>query len=190
MLPRTAHVVAAALFAVAAAHAQATGDAFTDGPNGAKVHVASGFVCPMQLASFERDAVGESDPEAGAVFCAYSALDGVYGTITLVPLPATYDPKTLLAPEFVVEEGSGGHPVDEKNVPIGPRDAPVVTLYTRAYETAKLETLHYRTLFASAPVGAWAAEVTLEYAEPRDADIAKAYLNAAYLSAVKKLASP
>ena len=64
--------------------AEVAGDTFADGADGAKVHVASGFVCPAKIGAFERDAVGESDPEAGADFCAYAALDGVYGTIRLV----------------------------------------------------------------------------------------------------------
>ena len=65
------------------------GDAFTDGKDGAKVHKASGFVCPAKIGLFERDAVGDSDPETKTDFCAYSVLNGVYGTIKLTPLTGT-----------------------------------------------------------------------------------------------------
>ena len=77
-----------------------TADPFTDGKDGAKVHIASGFVCPAMIGHFERDAAGESDADTATDFCAYSALDGVYGTITLTPLNGAYDPKASLAPDF------------------------------------------------------------------------------------------
>jgi len=155
----------------AAAYAQDTGDPFSDGPNGAKLHSASGFVCPSQLGPFERDAVGRSDPETGADFCAYSALDGVYGTITLMPLPKTYDPKALLAPEFVVQEGSGGQMVGEATQMLGSKTAPLA-VFTRTYETAKLESMHYRTLFAN----------------PRDLEIESGFLDKAYADALAEIA--
>jgi len=177
-----------ALLALAAgARAQDAGDPFGDAPNNAKLHTASGFVCPSQLGGFERDAVGQKDPEAEADFCAYSALDGVYGTITLRPLPPTYDPKAMLAPDFVLQEGTGGHMLGEGVAPAGPKSAPLA-VYRRTYETARLESLHYRTLFASAAVGAWEVEVTVEYAEPRDREIEANFLNAAYAAAVARIA--
>jgi hypothetical protein len=71
--------------------AQSSGDTFTDRDDGAKGHV-SGFVCPPRIGEFERDAVGEYDPEHHQDFCAYGARDGVYGTITLAPLNGGYDP--------------------------------------------------------------------------------------------------
>src|ERR1700748_913595 len=89
------------VLATTPAGAQTNVDVFSDGPAGGKVHAASSFVCPDKIGLFERDAVGERDPSTNADFCAYSALDGVYGTITLVPLAGPYDPKTALAPEFV-----------------------------------------------------------------------------------------
>ena len=67
-------------------------DAFKDAGDDAKVH-ASGFVCPLFIGHFERDAYGERDPSIGADFCAYSAIDGVYGTITLTPLKSAYVPE-------------------------------------------------------------------------------------------------
>ncbi|MDE2630053.1 MAG: hypothetical protein KGM97_03585, partial [Alphaproteobacteria bacterium] len=161
-----AAVVASAI-SIASAHGQDATDSFADAANGAKVHSASGFVCPQQVGHFERDAVGERDPEAGADFCAYSALDGVYGTITLVPLKGGYDPKAMLAQGFVVQEGTGGRMVGETTMLLGPKSAPL-SVYVRTYETAKLEALHYKILFASAAVGPWAAEVTIEFADPRD----------------------
>lgn len=173
--------------AVLSAAAQAQSDPFTDGPDGTKIHTASGFICPLQIGPFERDAVGQKDPEAGADYCAYSALDGVYGTITLVPLPKTYDPVALLAPEFVVQEGSGGRLVNEGLKTLGPQSAPL-SVYTRSYETAALESMHYRTLYASAAVGAWAVDVTLEYADPRDNEIEAEFLATAYKAAAAKLA--
>jgi hypothetical protein len=174
-----------AMVAMTAA-AQAQTDPFADGANGAKVHSASGFICPLQIGSFERDAVGERNPQTGADYCAYSALDGVYGTITLAPLPKTYDPVAMLAPDFVVQEGTGGRVVGDGLKTLGTKAAPL-SVYTRSYETAKLEGSHYRTLFASAAVGAWAVDVTIEYAEPRYDEIKTAFLNAAYAAALAKL---
>src|SRR5438552_12702953 len=88
------------------ASAQTTSiDTFKDGPDEAKVHSASAFVCPLFIGHFERDAYGERAPMRGSDFCAYSALDGVYGTITLTPLKAAYDPTTALQQEFTEQEG-------------------------------------------------------------------------------------
>lgn len=178
-------VVVASAVSIASAHGQDAADSFADGANGAKVHSASGFVCPQQVGHFERDAVGERDPEAD--FCAYSALDGVYGTITLVPLKGDYDPKAMLAQGFVVQEGTGGRMVGETTLYLGPKPAPL-PVYVRTYETAKLEALHYKIVFASAAVGPWAVEVTVEFADPRDNDNEADFLNAAYAQAVAKIA--
>jgi len=180
-------VMAAALCAAFPAHAQDLADSFADGLNGAKAHSASGFVCPQQIGHFERDAVGARDPETGADFCAYSALDGVYGTVTLVPLRGSYDPKAMLAPDFVVQEGTGGRMVGEATQVLDPKNTQLA-VYTRTYETAKLETLHYRTQFASAVVGNWAVQVTIEYADPRDNDAQTMFLNTVYAAAVTKIA--
>src|SRR6202012_6009056 len=100
----------------------------------AKVHAASGFVCPQFIGHFERDAFGERDPELGSDFCAYSARDGVYGTITLTPLKAAYDPKTALIPEFTEQEGIGGKMVGEQTVTLGGKTP--IAVYERSYETA------------------------------------------------------
>ena len=176
-----------AVLSTLAVPALAENDVFADAPNGAKLHTTSGFVCPQQIGHFERDAVGERDPEAGADFCAYSALDGVYGTVTLVPLRGAYDPKAMLAPDFVVQEGTGGRMVAETTQLLGQKTAPL-SVYMRTYETTKLEALHYRILFASAAVGPWAVQVTVEYADPRDTDKQADFLNAVYAEAMTKIA--
>jgi hypothetical protein len=164
-------------------------DPFADAPNGAKLHSASGFICPQQIGHFERDAVGERDPKAGADFCAYSARDGVYGQVTLVPLKGGYDPLALLAPDFAVQKGTGGEMTGETVLTLGTKDAPL-KIYTRTYETARLVSMHYRILFASAQVGAWAVVATVEYADPRDADVMNDFLNTVYAEAVAKIAAP
>lgn len=169
------------------AEAQVSHDVFSDDANGAKLHGASGFVCPLRLGPFERDAVGERDPQAHADFCAYSALDGVYGTIMLMPLPKTYDPKAILEPDFIVQEGTGGQMLGETVLPYGPKAAPL-SVYVRTYETAKLESVHYRTLFASAAVGNWSVQVVLEYVDPRDNEIKTGFLQNAYSAAVAEIA--
>jgi hypothetical protein len=181
--------VVACMASAMAAHAQDAADSFTDGAGGAKVHSASGFVCPQQIGHFSRDAVGERDPQAGADYCAYSALDGVYGTVTMVPLRGAYDPKAILAPDFVVQEGTGGKMVGEAPQLLGQKTAPL-SVYTRTYETTRLEALHYRILFASAVVGPWAVQVTIEYADPRDTDKEADFLNAVYAEAIAKIAGP
>ncbi len=177
---KTAWFAAALLLGLTGARAQDNNNGFTDGPNNTTVHEASGFICPLKIATFERDAAGPRDPERGADYCAYSALSGVYGTIIIMPLPATFDPKAILAGEFAVQEGTGGHVIDETVRPVGPANLPV---YLRTYETARLESLHYRTLFASAAVGAWVVQVILEYAAPRDKEIETDFLNAVYSAA-------
>jgi hypothetical protein len=163
--------------------AQGAGDAFTDAADNAKVHAASGFVCPPRIGLFERDAVGERDPATNADFCAYSALDGVYGTITLVPLTGPYDPKAALVPDFVEQEATGGRQIREGTAKLGG-----VGVYTRTYETTSLEDLHYRTLFAASAVGNWALQVTMEYASPRDDAVEQEFLNTVYASALRKIA--
>ncbi len=102
-----AFCILAAAFVASPALAQ-TADPFVDGPGYAKVHVASGFVCPAAIGSFERDAADENDVETGADVCSYAALDGVYGTIVLAPLTGPYDAPNALAPAFVEQEGTGG----------------------------------------------------------------------------------
>ena len=160
------------------AFAQTTSiDTFKDGPDEAKVHTASGFVCPLFIGHFERDAYGERAPMLGSDFCVYSALDGVYGTITLTPLKAPYDPKTALLPEFTEQEGIGGRIVGESTQKIGGGATPI-SVYSRTYETAALETLHYRILFSGGTVGNWAVAATVEFATPRDDDKLKDFLNA------------
>ena len=178
----------AVLTFTAAACAQDTTNVFADGPNGEKVHSPSGFVCPAVIGHFERDAVGERDPQAGSDFCAYSGRDGVYGTITLAPLPRSYDPKAMLASEFVVQEGVGGRMVDEATLTLGPKTSPL-PVYSRTYETAKLESMHYKTVFTIAAIGSWAVEATVEYADPRDIDLKTDFVSAVYAGALAKIAA-
>jgi hypothetical protein len=174
--------------ALSPALAQTTNiDAFKDSADEAKVHSASGFVCPLFIGHFERDAFGERAPMQGSDFCAYSALDGVYGTITLTPLRAAYDPKTALQQEFTEQEGIGGKIVGESTVKLGGGTAPI-SVYSRTYETAALETLHYRIMFSSGSVGNWAVAATVEFATPRDDDKLKDFLNAVYTEALVRIA--
>ncbi len=179
--------LAAMVLCMSPALAQTTDiDAFKDGPDEAKVHV-SGFVCPLFIGLFERDAYGERDPSIGADFCAYSALDGLYGTITLTPLKAAYDPKTALVPEFTEQEGIGGKVVDEKTMTLGGGKTPI-SVYTRTYETAALETLHYRILFSGGTIGNWALEATVEFATPRDDKAEREFLDTVYTEALTHIA--
>ncbi|MGZ6022754.1 MAG: hypothetical protein ACXWLQ_09170 [Rhizomicrobium sp.] len=162
-------------------------DAFKDGADEAKVHSASGFVCPLFIGHFERDAYGERAPMLGSDFCVYSSLDGVYGTITLTPLKAAYDPKTALIPEFTEQEGIGGKIVGESTVHIGGGATPI-SVYSRTYETAALETLHYRIMFSGGTVGSWAVEATVEFATPRDDEKLRDFVNAVYTEALVHIA--
>ena len=162
-------------------------DAFKDAGDEAKVHVASGFVCPLYIGHFERDAYGERDPEQGSDFCAYSGLDGVYGTITLTPLKGAYDPKLALAPEFAEQEGIGGRLIGEATTKLGGTKTPIA-VYSRTYETAALETLHYRILFSGGTIGNWALEATVEFATPRDDEAEHDFLEAVYAEALAHIA--
>jgi hypothetical protein len=174
--------------ALSPALAQTTNiDAFKDSADEAKVHSASGFVCPLFIGHFERDAFGERAPMQGSDFCAYSALDGVYGTITLTPLRAAYDPKTALQQEFTEQEGIGGKIVGESTVKLGGGTAPI-SVYSRTYETAALETLHYRIMFSTGTIGNWSVEATVEFATPRDDEKLKDFLNAVYTEALVHIA--
>lgn len=167
-----------------------SGEAFVDARDGAKLHSASGFSCPAKIGLFERDAVGEADPQNGADFCAYSALDGVYGTIKLIPLTGPYDAKASLSSGFVEQEGTGGKRIAEgtTNLPTKP-GTPPLAIYTRTYETAKLEDLHYRVLFAGAQFKNWAIETTIEYADPRDTPVEEQFLRAVYADAESEIAA-
>lgn len=171
---------------IASAGGQDMSDPFANGANGAKIHTPSGFVCPMHIGVFERDAVGERDPKSSSDFCAYSALDGVYGTVTLLPLHGAFDPKALLTPDFAVQEGTGSKLVGEETQTLGPKSAPL-SVYTRNYETTKVAAQRYRILFSSAAVGNWAVDVTLEYADPHDIAIKSDFLNSVYASAVRQI---
>ncbi len=163
-------------------------DTFKDtGNDQAKVHAASGFVCPQFIGHFERDAYGERNPSTGADFCAYSSIDGVYGTITLTPLKGPYDAKTALAAEFTEQEGIGGKIIGENTLNIGGGATPI-SVYSRTYETAALETLHYRILFSTGTVGQWAVEATVEFATPRDDEKQRDFLNAVYTEALVHIA--
>ena len=187
---RQRHLAVAVIgwLALSPASAQTTNiDAFKDGADEAKVHSASGFVCPLFIGHFERDAFGERAPMQGSDFCAYSALDGVYGTITLTPLRAAYDPKTALQQEFTEQEGIGGKLVGEKTVKLGGGTTPI-SVYSRTYETAALETLHYRIMFSGGTVGSWALEATVEFATPRDDEKLRDFLNAVYTEALVHIA--
>ena len=174
------------VFAPFSASAQDNGNVFTDTANNAKVHAASGFVCPAKVGLFVRDAAGERDPKTGTVYCAYSALDGVYGTIVLAPLGGPYDPKSALVPDFLEQEATGGKKIAERSAMLGGARG----VYTRIYETTSLEDLHYRVLFAASAVGNWAVQVTMEYASPRDDAIQQNFLNAVYAEALGKIAAP
>lgn len=159
---------------------------FKDGANGGKIHIASGFVCPEKIGRYIRDAVGESDIDTGSDFCSYYALDGVYGTVTLTPLSGIYNPAQRLEPLFTVQEQIGGKALGEKTVALGPK-ADALSVYTRTYETAHLETLHYRILFTGAAVKNWIVETTVEYAEPRDNEVGKDFLDAVYGAALTEI---
>ena len=167
------------------------GDQFADGAEGAKEHVASGFVCPAKIGVFERDAVGETNPQTGTDFCAYSALDGVYGTITLMPMQGGYDPRQSLADDFAEQEGTGGKQIMEGTANMASAShSPPLAVYMRSYETAKLEDLHYRVTYTGAAIGKWAVETTLEYAEPRDAGEIQKFLRAVYAGAETRIGQP
>lgn len=174
--------VANLLFLPAAFAQDTNADPFVDAKGGAKLHAASGFVCPLKIGLFERDAVGEADPETGSAFCAYSALDGVYGTIKLVPLDGPYNAETSLAPDFIEEEGTGGRRLAAGITTVAAKPSPVV-VYVRTYETGRLEDLHYRVLFAGAQFKNWAVEACVEYAEPRDTPVEEEFLHAVFTSA-------
>ena len=163
--------------------AQQSVDTFADRDDGAKVHV-SGFVCPERIGTFERDAVGEADPEKNEDFCSYGSLDGVYGTITIAPLNGGYDPKAAFASDFGEQEATGGKRIGEKQIRI---NGPPLSIYTRTYRTARAEALEYRILFAGAAVKNWVVQATIEYADPRDTRPEGEFLQAVYAAAEREI---
>ncbi|MBV8800798.1 MAG: hypothetical protein JOY77_07670 [Alphaproteobacteria bacterium] len=168
-----------------AANAQNTSDTFTDREDGAKWHT-SGFVCPQRIGEFERDAAGEAEPQRQEDFCAYSALDGVYGTISLEPLSGSYDPKAEFADEFREQEATGGKRLVETSVKL---NGLPLSIYTRTYSTARAEALDYRIVFAGAAVKNWVVQATVEYADPRDTQTEAEFLRAVYAAAEKQIGS-
>lgn len=178
-------ILALCLCAMSPALAQE--DTFTELPDGAKVHQASGYSCPLKIGRFERDAVGVRSTENDTDYCAYSARDGIYGTIVLRPLPSEYDPKALLSQDFVVMEGAGSRQIGETTETFGPDKQ--FTAFTRTYENARVEAMHYRVEFTCAAVGSWVVMTTTEYAEPRDVETKNAFLKAVFDKAAKELAA-
>jgi len=144
----------------------------------------SGFVCPPRIGEFERDAVGEADPERNEDFCAYGALDGIYGTITLHPLNAGYDPRVAFADDFREQEATGGKRLVETTVRL---NGSPLSIYTRTYRTARAEALDYRIVFAGAAVKNWIVQVTVEYADPRDTQTEAEFLRAVYAAAERQI---
>ena len=163
--------------------AQIAGDTFSDREDGAKAH-ASGFICPQRIGEFERDSVGEADPERLSDFCSYSARDSVYGTITLTPLSGSYDATVSLASEFGEQESTGGKRISEKAITV--QGSPL-SIYTRTYRTTRAEALEYRVLFSGAAVKNWVVEATVEYADPRDAQLQADFLRAVYDAALREV---
>jgi hypothetical protein len=166
-----------------AAFAQSGADTFADRDDGAKVHV-SGFVCPQRIGEFERDSVGEYDPQKNQDFCAYGALDGVYGTITLTPLNGGYDPKASFADDFRGQEATGGKRLSENMVRL---NGSPLAIYTRTYRTARAEALEYRIVFAGAAVKNWVVQTTVEYGDPRDTQSEAEFLRAVYAAAERQI---
>ncbi|HEX3810559.1 MAG TPA: hypothetical protein VHW02_12775 [Rhizomicrobium sp.] len=172
--------LALVLLALPAQAQNTAADVFMDGKDGAKVHVASGFVCPQKIGLFERDAVGQSDVD-GADFCSYAALDGVYGTITINKLAGDYDPKASLAADFTEQEGTGGKKVGEATIKLN-KQSPL-SIYARTYQTSSLEDLRYLVLYTGAAVNGWSLETTIEYADPRDTPVEREFLDTVYAAA-------
>ncbi len=141
--------------------------AFRDGPHDGRIARASGFVCPDRIGPYIRDAAGQSSVSQKRVFCSYYALDGIYGTVRILPLDGQFDGPGLLAGQFSQEAGSGGRVVAQKNLSFAAAGR-VLPVFSRTYETSHLENLHYRVSYASAPIRGWVVEVISEYASPRD----------------------
>lgn len=161
-------------------------DVFEDASGGAKRHVVSGFICPAQIGHYDRDAVGVRDTARHADYCAYSARDGVYGSVVLSPLPSNFDPKALITPDIVLQEGAGSRMSAEGVYQLGPGKN--LAVYTRTYDAARIEAMRYRVLLAVAAVGSWAVQVTVEYADPRDLETKNEFVNAIFDRAVAQLA--
>ena len=126
--------------------------------------------------------MGEADPAKSTDFCAYSARDGVYGTIKLVPLSGPYDAPASLAPDFAKTEGLGGKRVADGLATLAAKPQPLA-VYARTYETVKLDEFRYRVMFSGAQFGRWAVETTIEYADPRDVGLENQFLHAVYAAA-------
>jgi hypothetical protein len=176
-------LLAGGLMWAVGASAQPTGDTFSDREDGAKMH-ASGFICPPRIGEFERDAVGEYDPEKNEDFCAYGALDGVYGTITIAPRNGGYDPKATFEDDFREQEATGGKRLSENNVRL---NGSPLAIYTRTYRTARAEALDYRIIFAGAAVKNWVVQTTIEYGDPRDTQTEAEFLRAVYAAAEREV---
>ncbi len=182
MVRRRIAVLGLALIGGAFANAHGATDAlgaFRDGPHDGRIARASGFVCPDRVGPYIRDAAGQSGMSRKRVFCSYYALDGIYGTVRILPLAGKFDGPSLLAGQFSQEAGSGGRVVAQKSRSFHSASGPL-HVFTRTYETSHLENLHYRVSYASAPVLGWVVEVISEYASPRDDATKTVFLNWVY----------
>ena len=65
-MQRAIAAIFASMLLASTAFAQSAADPFKDGPGYAKIHIASGFVCPAAIGPFERDAQGENDVQTGS----------------------------------------------------------------------------------------------------------------------------
>ena len=72
----------------------------------------------------------------------------------------------------------------------GQARVPPLAVYTRTYETAKLEELRIIACCSRAPSSRnWAVEATIEYADPRDTPVEDQFLRAVYAAAAKAKSS-
>ena len=135
--------------ALSPAAAQTTNiDAFKDGADEAKVHSASGFVCPLFIGHFERDAYGERDADAGLgllrLLRARRRLRHDHADAAEGGLRSQDGAGSRSSPS---RKASAARSSAKARCKIGGGTTPI-SVYTRTYETAALETLHYRIMFS------------------------------------------
>ena len=143
-------VLAANFLLLPAALAQdASVGPFSDLRDGGKRHTASGFVCPAMIGAFERDAVGEAAPASGADFCAdrRSTASTARSGSRRWRVPTTPPRRWRLASSS--RRVCTARRIADGLATLAIKPLPV-SIYARTDETARLEDLHYRVVFAGA----------------------------------------
>jgi len=154
-------------------------DSFAEGANGAKLHSASGFVCPQQIGRSSRTRWASVIRKLARIFVPIPRLMASNGTVTASAARDTIQRRARAG--FVRAERYRRTNGRRNDANAEPQERAIGGL-TRTYETRSWK----RCISASSlPARSWelAVQVTIDMAEPRDNDAQAMFLNAVYAEA-------